>query len=64
LAPDLISEEHKQQLTERFYTQARRCITPPKRVRSCPRAVRQPIDKWPRLIATQSHEGTLDFNVV
>lgn len=64
LGADLFSEEQKQQLTERFYSQARRCITPPKRVRSCPRAVRQPIGKWPRLICNQSHEGPLDFQVV
>jgi hypothetical protein len=64
LGADLLSEEQKHQITERFYSQARRCISPPKRVRSCPRAVRQPIGKWPRLMANQSHEGPLQFHVV
>lgn len=64
LGSDLLSEEQKQQLTERFQSQARRCLSAPKRTRSCPRAVRQPIGKWPRLIANQSLEGPLDFKVV
>lgn len=64
LGGDLLSEEQKQQLTERFYEQARRCITAPKRARSCPRAVRKPIGKWPRLINNASHEGPLCLRLV
>lgn len=64
LGGDLLTEEQKQQLTERFYKQARRFITPPKRARSCPRAVRQPVGKWPRLVHNESHEGPLRFQVV
>lgn len=64
LGDDLLSEQQIQQLTQRFYSQARCCISAPKRVRSCPRAVRQPIGKWPRLIANQSEETPLQFCVV
>jgi hypothetical protein len=64
LGSDILSEEQKRQLTERFYEQARHCLTAPKRVRSCPRAVRQPIGKWPRLINNASHEGPLNFRFV
>lgn len=64
LGADLLSEEQKQQLTERFCAQARRFLTPPKRARSCPRAVRQPIGKWPRLIHNDSCEGPVRFQVV
>lgn len=38
LGADLLSEEQKAQLTERFYEQARRCLSRPRRSRSCPRA--------------------------
>jgi hypothetical protein len=63
LGNDILSEEQKRQLMERFYEQARRYITPPKRARSCPRAVRQPVGKWPRLIKNESHEGPVHFRI-
>jgi hypothetical protein len=64
LGDDLLSEEQKRQLTERFYAQARRYVTQPKRARSCPRAVRQPVSGWPRLIKNESHAGPIHFQVV
>jgi hypothetical protein len=64
LGPDLFTEQQKEQISECFYSQARRHINPPKRVRSCPRAVRQPIGKWPRLMRNQSYEGPIHFKVV
>jgi hypothetical protein len=41
LGDDLLEDWQKQPLTEHFYAQARRCLTPKRRRRSCPRAVRQ-----------------------
>lgn len=64
LGDDLLTEDQKQQLTERFYQQARRCATPPKRPRSCLRAVRQPVSKWPRLIKNESYEGPVRFQLI
>jgi Transposase DDE domain len=64
LGEDLLSAPQKQQLTERFYAQARRYLTAPKRARSCPRAVRQPVSGWPRLLHNESHEGPIRFLVV
>ena len=64
LGEDLLSEDQKVQLTERFYEQARRCLTKPRRSRSCPRAVRQPVSGWPRLVKNQSVEGPLQFTFV
>lgn len=64
LGDDLLSEKQKRQLTARFYAQARRCLTRPKRARSCPRAVRQPVSGWPRLIHNESHEGPVRFRLV
>jgi hypothetical protein len=63
LGEDLLSDEQKRELTERFYKQARRYIIAPKRTRSCPRAVRQPVSSWPRLLKNESHEGPLRFAI-
>jgi Transposase DDE domain len=48
LGADILSEEQKQQLCERFYWLASRRMMAKKRSRSCPRAMRQPIQPWPR----------------
>lgn len=64
LGGDLLTEDQQRKLTERFYAQARRCATPPKRKRSCPRAVRQPVSKWPRLIKNASSEGPVRFHLI
>lgn len=65
LGEDLLTPRQKEQLTERFFAQARRCITRPRRrPRSCPRALRQPVTSWPRLVKNQSSEGTVRFQII
>lgn len=64
LGNDLLQEHQRRQLTERFYAQARRCLTQKRRSRSCKRAVRQPIGGWPRLRRNQSWEGSTHFKFV
>lgn len=64
LGQDLLKKWQKQQLTERFYEQARRCLTQKRRLRSCPRAVRQPVGGWPRLRKNESWEGLINFRFV
>lgn len=64
LGPDLLSSRQKRQLTERFLRHARRYLVAPKRTRSCPRALRQPVSSWPRLLQNESHEGPLHFRFV
>ena len=64
LGDDLLSAQQKAQLTERFQEQLRRCLTPPRRSRSCPRAVRQPVSSWPRLLENKSFEGPLRFTFI
>jgi len=49
IASDLLSEELQHEITNRVLKEARRCLTPKRRTRSCPREVRQPIGGWPRL---------------
>jgi hypothetical protein len=64
LGDDLLSPSQKEQLTQRFYEQARRSLTQPRRSRSCPRAVRQPIGKWPRLRKNESWDGPFNLQFV
>ena len=49
IGSDLLSEKLQRQLTGRVLKEAQRCLTPKGRIRSCPRAARQPIGGWPRL---------------
>jgi len=64
LGDDLLSEEQKQRLTERFYERARTYLTPKRRARSCPRKVRQPVGRWPRLMKNEYWEGPVSFKFV
>jgi Transposase DDE domain len=63
LGADLLSQEQKEALVKRFYEQAQRMISRPRRSRSCPRAVRQPVSSWPRLVKNKSLEGPLRFTI-
>ena len=63
LGDDLLTEEQKQQLTERFYEKARTYLTPKRRLRSCPRKVRQPVSSWPRLMKNEYWEGPVHFQL-
>lgn len=38
-------------------------LSPPRRKRSCPRAVRQPINKWPRLLKNVYDKGDFEYEV-
>lgn len=38
--------------------------TPPRRKRTCPRKVRQPVSSWPRLITNDSREGDYEFEII
>jgi hypothetical protein len=64
LGGDLLSAEQARQLTERFLDHARSCLTPKRRARSCPRAVRQPIKKWPRLLKNRSWNDPVALCVI
>lgn len=61
---DLLTEKQKAQIVKRGQALMRRSLTGPRRSRTNPRAVRQPVTKWPRLMQTNSVEGPLLFNVV
>jgi hypothetical protein len=64
LGDDLLEDWQKRALTERFYTQARRCLSPKRRKRSCPRAVRQPVSSWPRLLKNISSQEPITLTIL
>jgi Transposase DDE domain len=58
---DILTERQKTQIVQRACRRLRRCVTRPRRSRSCPRAMRQPMTAWPRLRRNRSVEGPLQF---
>jgi hypothetical protein len=62
---ELLSQRQKEQLTEKFLEFAQRQVTRKrKRPRSCPRAVRQPVSRWPRLRRNQSWTEPVHFKML
>lgn len=61
---DILTTRQMNTFLRRVYTQMGRCLTVKRRSRSCPRAVRQSVKRWPRLMRTQSIEGPLHFELV
>jgi hypothetical protein len=64
LGHGVLTDHQVQQIMKRGYARMRRYVTPPRRARSCPRAVRQPIQAWPRLLKAQSINGPMHFQLV
>lgn len=50
-------------LVQRVIERISRQLTPPRRKRSCPRAVRKPVGSWPRLLKPASHNGEFLYQV-
>lgn len=61
---DLLTDRLKDQIVKRGDALMRRCVTAKRRSRTNPRAVRQPVRRWPRLMQTHSVEGPMQFRVV
>lgn len=61
---DLATDQLKHRVVRRGYRLMRRAVSGPRRTRSCLRAVRQPIRRWPRLLQPQSVEGPVRFRIV
>jgi hypothetical protein len=61
---DLLTDQQKDQIVQRGDALMRHCVTAKRRPRSNPRAVRQPVRKWPRLMETASVEGPVQFKVL
>ena len=63
LGADILSEEQKQQLTDRFYWLASTRKMAKKRVRACPRVLRQPNQPWPRKKDQQNSTAPLEITI-
>jgi hypothetical protein len=64
VAEGVITNAQLQTLLTRSYDVLRTYVTPARRSRSCPRKVRQPIKRWPRLLRNQSVEGPFQLDIL
>lgn len=64
LGHGVLTDQQLTQIMKRGYQRMRRYVIPPRRARTCPRAVRQPIQAWRRLLQTQSIDGEMQFQLV
>lgn len=60
---NLLTAAQTQQILGRMYAVMGTYVTPARRARACPRAVRQPVTKWPRLLHNASVEGPFRFTI-
>jgi hypothetical protein len=60
----ILTERQIQTMLKRGYAYLRQCRTPPRRSRSCPRKVRQPVTRWPRLMRNESVEGPFHLEIL
>lgn len=47
-----------------FAALRRRALLPPRRARSCPRVIRQPVSSWPRKTSQPSSSGLVSLNIL
>lgn len=60
---DVFTDPQKTRVIRRGRALIRRSLTAPRRVRSCLRAVRQPVTRWPRLLRPESSEAPWQFQI-
>lgn len=64
LGDGVLSDQQLDRIVKRGYARMRQCRSPARRPRTCPRAVRQPVQAWPRLQQPHSIQGPWEFQVV
>lgn len=64
LGAEILTEQQKQQLAERFYEFAGRRVMAKKRSRSCPRVVRRCMQSWPRKRDQKNNQGPLHIHIL
>ena len=64
VAEGVLTERQIKLIVKRGYARMRHYLTPVRRSRSCPRAVRQPVTGWPRLLQPDSIDEPLEFKVL
>jgi hypothetical protein len=63
LGDGVLTDQQINAIVARGYARMRQYLTPARRPRSCPRAVRQPVTGWPRLLKPDSIEEPLEFTI-
>lgn len=63
-AQGLLDEAAQGELVRRMRAQIAACALPPRRARSCERKVRQPVNKWPRMISPVSVSSPAAYEVI
>jgi len=63
LGNDILTEDQKQELCDRFYALAARRCMPKKRSRACPRVLRQPHQSWPKKRKQKSSTQPLTISI-
>ena len=61
---DVFTEQQKRRVIRRGRALIRRSLSAPRRPRTCPRAVRQPVTRWPRLLQPKWIEVPWQFQSV
>lgn len=61
---DVLTNRQMETFFRRVYKHMGRCVTIPRRSRSYPRAVRQPVRPWPRLMHNESIKGPVHFKIL
>lgn len=60
----ILSREQVGQLTQRVLKHIAECAVSPRRERSCPRKVRQPVSGWPRLLENSDENGPWEYSII
>ena len=60
----ILSQAQKKQMLEQFMELIAQLRSPKRRARSCPRAVRQPVQRWPRKISQPERNGEIQMKVI
>ena len=63
LLTDMLPAKSIPLLCHRILLHLAQQASPPRRARSCPRALRQPVSKWPRLLRNSSTCGAFQFRI-
>jgi hypothetical protein len=61
---DIFTDQQKTRVVRRGRALIRRNVLAPRRPRTCPRAVRQPVTRWPRLMKPESIEAPWQLQIV
>jgi hypothetical protein len=61
---DVFTDPQKTRVIRRGRALIRRSLLPPRRPRTCARAVRQPVTRWPRLLRPESIEAPWQLHIV